>query len=293
MQIDFTEEEIRQKCMLYSDDNDIVRIVNPVNRKILFCTDPAREGDDYCHTVWNRGQRCENCTSSQVMTSKGRAFKFETVNGRYYWIMSRYLRVNGKSLVMETVNDITDHNLIETTEGIGLNRLIRLYVDILYHDELTGAYNRYYLDHILMESYEKERPERPEVVICILDIDYFKKINDTYGHLAGDEVLKDIVQFWKLYYDSKEKDHEKIVVRFGGDEMLIFLAGISLKEAVSDIERQYEEMRKVCIYHNQSIPVSTTLGFASSKELGGDWSMRKLLDLADKRMYQNKEIRKS
>ncbi len=81
-----------------------------------------------------------------------------------------------------------------------------------YTDSLTGAYNRAYLEHI------KNRVERENIAIGMIDLDYFKFINDLYGHAVGDEALKKIA---KLIQRNIRKDD--ILIRYGGDEFLLLL----------------------------------------------------------------------
>ena len=59
------------------------------------------------------------------------------------------------------------------------------------------------------------------VNVAILDLDDFKATNHRYGHQAGDYLLKDVASFWKLHFAAGEKNKERLVIRYGGDEMLI------------------------------------------------------------------------
>ena len=91
-------------------------------------------------------------------------------------------------------------------------------------DELTGAYNRRYLMQLLVQ--EKNRIDRGgnEMVVCILDIDYFKRVNDEYGHLAGDEVLKIFTH--EAHQSLRTSDY---FGRYGGEEFLMILPQTSLE----------------------------------------------------------------
>jgi PleD family two-component response regulator len=80
-------------------------------------------------------------------------------------------------------------------------------------DELTGAYNRRYLEYFLRQVIEQSRKERTEVTLLLFDIDDFKHYNDTYGHAAGDEILREATRLIKLCC----RRHD-VVARIGGDE---------------------------------------------------------------------------
>ena len=90
-------------------------------------------------------------------------------------------------------------------------------------DGLTGLYNRKYLDNFL----DTEAKKHDSFAVSMLDIDYFKKVNDTYGHNIGDAVLRGLSEVFKKYAGPKD-----IVFRFGGEEFLIFMPDISTAEGV-------------------------------------------------------------
>ena len=83
-------------------------------------------------------------------------------------------------------------------------------------DELTQVYNRKYLADSLPRFFQDFRRTKQAFSICILDIDFFKKVNDTYGHLMGDRILKDFAQYLKQNIRSLD-----MVYRYGGEEFVI------------------------------------------------------------------------
>lgn len=86
------------------------------------------------------------------------------------------------------------------------------------HDPLTGAFNRWYLDELLRREEHRGRRHDQPISFLIIDVDNFKSINDTYGHLVGDDILKSVSK--KLRAAVRASDY---VVRFGGDEFLVVM----------------------------------------------------------------------
>lgn len=115
---------------------------------------------------------------------------------------------------------------------ITLKRQYDLLKTMAVRDQLTGLYNRHYLvDMMAAKVSEAKRHEQPLCVIMV-DIDHFKEINDSFGHLEGDKVLQKIAQILK-----NEARREDVVARFGGEEMVIILNNCSLPEASLKAEK--------------------------------------------------------
>ncbi len=148
-------------------------------------------------------------------------------------------------------------------------------------DGLTQIHNKRYL----METLEREIPRarrhgRPLSVV-MFDIDHFKGINDNYGHLAGDYVLKELATLVK----SRLRPDD-IVGRYGGEEFCALLPETSLEGAASiaeDLRRRVQERRFV--FEGESIPITVSLGCA---ELAGDQDVLLLMKCADDKLYEAK-----
>lgn len=101
-------------------------------------------------------------------------------------------------------------------------------------DELTGIYNRRMIEKLVREALSRVRKNKDKFMLSILDIDDFKKVNDTYGHSAGDTVLSTIANIMK---DEVAKHQNGLVGRWGGEEFLILLPGVTADEAMACMER--------------------------------------------------------
>jgi len=135
---------------------------------------------------------------------------------------------------------------------------------------------------------EKRKP--PVHSLIILDLDFFKKINDTYGHPAGDKVLKKIAETLNRIIRK-----EGSVYRHGGEEFAIFLPHTNFKEAAKAAERIREAIEKLSIEidENRKINITASLGCASTEQISGEASKEKILGAmignSDAALYQSKE----
>ena len=143
-----------------------------------------------------------------------------------------------KSELAKRKNDIAyiESYLKETAPILEAKSTLNLMKENALTDQLTGLYNRRYLEEILDKIAASAIRENSLLGILMLDVDYFKKVNDTYGHDAGDEVLK---QLAKVMVNSvRESD---FVVRFGGEEFLIILQNIKDEEAIKKVAEKIRE----------------------------------------------------
>ncbi|WP_024787377.1 MULTISPECIES: diguanylate cyclase [unclassified Lebetimonas] len=150
---------------------------------------------------------------------------------------------------------------------------------IATHDKLiTEIYNRLEMNKRLIEEIERAKRYKTPLSIIYFDIDYFKKINDTYGHEKGDFVLKEIS---KLIKENIRKTD--IFGRWGGEEFLIILPSTKAKEAV----KISEKLRKIIQEHNfDGLNVTISFGISELKENDDNIS---IVNRADKALYKAKE----
>lgn len=289
MKKDFTKREAGQYLGVMKMDNDLVRLVDPVARMVT----GEEETGTVCHGLWGRCERCENCTSLRALQTEGQAYKLETLRGRTYWVHSRFLQIDGNPCVAEIVRDITANLLMDSDEQDKIGTLITNYNGMLITDSLTGVYNRRFLDEHFIPSLSCCHEQGITVNVAFLDMDGFKKVNDRYGHGAGDRLLKDVAGFWRLHFDSREKNRERLVVRYGGDELLVIACGVPRDQFEAEILRCDGEMRKIC-YCDKGVRFrfDFTIGIASGDLLAKDWSWEELVELADRRMYDAKKGKK-
>ena len=291
-QVDITENAAHELVGTLQEGNDIVRIVDPVTREVLYW--PAAESGELdcpcleCNAVWGRDERCPNCTSLAAIETMQRTFKMELNSNRAFWVQSRPFVIDGTPCVMETVNDVTDGLMVEGSDRGSVTGLIDSLNGLIVTDALTGLLNRRFLDEFTLRFGELER-EGKRVNVAMLDLNDMKDINDSYGHPAGDAVLKDVSGFLKLHFNAKEAEREQHAVRYGGDEFLVIDIGSDSQEFARNVSERYAKMRRTCYFGDLDIPFSLSIGMASSDEFGWNWDA--LLDAADQRMYADKRAR--
>jgi diguanylate cyclase (GGDEF)-like protein/PAS domain S-box-containing protein len=150
-------------------------------------------------------------------------------------------------------------------------------------DSLTGLYNRRYLTEMLEREIRRAVRAEQSLGILMLDLDHFKKFNDTYGHEAGDTVLRETASFL-----TKSIRVEDVVCRFGGEEFVVILPTADLNAAHARAERIRSKLRELTVLHQgQSLGMITvSVGVATLPQHGT--SPKDLLEAADAALYRAK-----
>ena len=149
---------------------------------------------------------------------------------------------------------------------------------ISYTDQLTGVYNRRFLLACIDEEMRKSFDIGAPLTVCIMDIDHFKVVNDTYGHLYGDKVLAQIAKVISGCISSNE-----VLGRYGGEEFVILFKNSDLNASLAIIECFLSELKKVQWEHGS--PVTLSLGVnIYSKGI----SYSKFMEQADTNLYKAK-----
>ena len=136
-----------------------------------------------------------------------------------------------------------------------------------------------------LEEYLKSINEKPEsFTLAMADIDFFKKINDTYGHLAGDEILKKISEC--LIKNTKGDD---IVGRFGGEEFIILLKNTNLDNSKALLEKIRKDIDDLIVKYNNFIIDNLNISIGAVFNQDNNTDLNNLIEKADKALYNVKE----
>lgn len=150
-------------------------------------------------------------------------------------------------------------------------------------DSLTGCFNRRYLDETLERELSRARREGYPLALVILDLDHFKAINDTYGHLAGDEALRQLAH--TLHADIR---HEDVLCRYGGEEFIILMPRMPLSIAAERAERWRLKIEAIRIaFGNFELSFTASAGVAAYPDHGK--TPDQLTHAADQALYQAKD----
>lgn len=150
------------------------------------------------------------------------------------------------------------------------------------HDPLTGLYNRRYLSDALAREIIQAQRANNTLTFVMADIDHFKFVNDSYGHLAGDEVLVQVASLLKKHARGSD-----IACRYGGEEFLLVFPGTSLELARKRAEEIQRNCAALSIQHEgKNIAVMLSFGVAAYPDHGQQWEQ--IIVKADKALYQSK-----
>lgn len=151
-------------------------------------------------------------------------------------------------------------------------------------DPLTGLFNRYYLYEFLPQEIKKSQFSDYSLGVFIIDIDNFKDLNDKYGHLCGDDILK---QFSELL--KKTRRQTDMVIRYAGDEFMILLPGVDRDTGLSLGSRLIEKIAQSAFKTKDGAEIHLTVSIGLALCPADSSQIDKLIDLADKAMYLSKD----
>ena len=136
-------------------------------------------------------------------------------------------------------------------------------LELGYQDGLTNAYNRRYFDERLKHEIDRCVRKKTDLAFLFIDIDFFKKVNDTYGHQAGDAVLVKLVSLMRDQVRSSD-----IVARYGGEEFAIILpeTGLHIANEVAERIRNRVENQKLT-FNNNTLNITVSIGLASLSQI--------------------------
>lgn len=155
--------------------------------------------------------------------------------------------------------------------------------ELATRDPLTGIYNRRYLDSVLSRELVRAKRDAKPLAIIMMDLDHFKKVNDQYGHTAGDEVLKALAELLKK--GARESD---FICRYGGEEFVAVMPSISADQAFERVESWRKQLEEMSIFASDfSIRVTLSAGIALFPEHGENPG--ELLTRADEMLYKSKQ----
>lgn len=191
---------------------------------------------------------------------------------------SRKPYLNGNQEILSTISNI----LAMSLDNAAKYQKVR---NLTVRDGLTSIYNHMGFKEFMDSEFLKARRYQKPLSLIMIDVDRFKDINDSIGHLAGDYVLKELVSCLK-----KNLRQTDILARYGGDEFALILPETEVKMAEMLIVRALSSIRAHNFeWKNERIMVDISYGIASVCELGPEDGTEELIAMADSRMYNNKK----
>ena len=234
--------------------------------------------DDFCFACRHMQSFGQVCAAKQALATKQPQCRIEFYGSSLAHITSRYYEIDGKPYVLELVQSSPCQTTLDTDTGEQVLRELSGYNTKLYRDALTGAYNRRYYEEVA-------RLASGPACVALLDLDDFKVCNDTYGHFVGDLALEAAARAIRACVRDTDT-----LIRYGGDEFLLILPGVSGDSLPVILEKIRTEVSAAAIPGYAHIHLSVSIGSVTQE---ADESMESAVQRADKLMYRAKEHKNS
>ena len=263
-----------------------VRIVDPIKKIVIEENGEKTTENKKCFHLCNRDTICENCISIRAYNENTSVMKFEYIDNNIYMIMATPVNKQESTYVIETIRDISDCKIVDVVEDkrvYALKKKLDEINKLIVIDELTKCYNRRYINEKLPIDIELAKANKLPLSIAMIDIDYFKLINDKYGHLLGDLVLKDITNVIKNNIRGKSD----WIARYGGEEFLILFNDTS-KEDAYNLSKRIKSVVENSIFKYDDIEINITISIGIASLTSEIDDMDKLIRKADEKLYKAK-----
>ena len=206
---------------------DLVRYVDPITNKVIHIEKDGKmwESETACSDIWNCLEKCSNCISRLSMQTRKRMTKLEVAGDDPYQVVSMYVEIDGKPCCLEMASRIDGDFMPDGYSREEILSSVRIHKEKIYIDPVTGVYNkRYYV--------EKLSKMDNVAALMFADIKNFKKINENFGHQAGDDVLRQVAGVLRDAAAGKGD-----VLRYSGDDFVtVFFK--ATEEELSEIQKE-------------------------------------------------------
>ena len=206
---------------------DLVRYVDPITNKVIHIEKDGKmwESETACSDIWNCLEKCSNCISRLSMQTKKRMTKLEVAGDDPYQVVSMYVEIDGKPCCLEMASRIDGDFMPDGYSKDEILSSVRIHKEKVYIDPVTGVYNkRYYV--------EKLSKMDNAAALMFADIKNFKRINENFGHQAGDDVLRQVAGVLRDAAAGKGD-----VLRYSGDDFVTVFFKVT-EEELSEIQKE-------------------------------------------------------
>lgn len=279
--------EVFNKLLIIEKMYKKMRFVDPVCKKILTYesgTLKETEGSS-CFQYLGKSVSCTNCISMRALITNETHVKIEYSPDEVFIVTSIPIELSDRRVVVELITDATKSMVVngisDSEDFCDIHSLIDRMNNLTSKDSLTGVYNRRYMDEKLPVDIVNTTLSNENITVIMADIDFFKKINDQYGHLAGDQVLKSFAEILL----SNTKKVGGWVSRYGGEEFLIVIPKTDLENAIKIAERIRIEVECTdFIYKENYMRITSSFGVVSIKPTNG-LDIESLIEDVDRKLY--------
>lgn len=280
---------IVDKLQLFEKMYHSMRIIDPVKKKVLeIKANEVCETDDICHDFWQKQMICDNCISMRAYNEDDTIFKIENKGKNIYMVTAVPISVKGKKLVVELMKDTTNNLYYaagKNGDEVKILSTIEHMNQAVVKDELTDLYNRRYINEKLPADLLNASLKDEPLSIIFADLDFFKAVNDTYGHSAGDKVLREFAIELKKYV----RGGKDWIARYGGEEFIICLSNTNIDAAKAVAERIRKNIaQKEFSVGNEKIHLTCSFGVHTVYNGDECLTIEGIIELADKKLYKAK-----
>ena len=229
---------------------DVVRLVDPQANAVLEIDADGvlhRTGER-CSAFWDSDSGCANCISTRAFAERTTLNKLEFTRNEMYFVIAKYVSVNGTPCVLEMVSRLNEGRWIDANGSRFLLDRTRGEDMQLFLDPMTNIYSRRYF-----ETY-RTHLEGMEGV-ALIDVNSFKNINDTCGHAAGDAALRDIASAIRSCIRKTD-----ILIRYGGDEFLLLFPRMTEEIFLEKKKQIQQAVRSIRMSEFADIQLSVSVG---------------------------------
>ena len=206
---------------------DLVRYVDPITNKVIHIEKDGKmwESETACSDIWNCLEKCSNCISRLSMQTRKRMTKLEVAGEDPYQVVSMYVEIDGKPCCLEMASRLDGDFMPDGYSRDEILSSVRIHKEKVYIDPVTGVYNkRYYV--------EKLSKMDNAAALMFADIKNFKRINENFGHQAGDDVLRQVAGVLRDVAAGKGD-----VLRYSGDDFVTVFFKVT-EEELSEIQKE-------------------------------------------------------
>ena len=206
---------------------DLVRYVDPITNKVIHIEKDGKmwESETACSDIWNCLEKCSNCISRLSMQTGKRMTKLEVAGEDPYQVVSMYVEIDRKPCCLEMASRIDGDFMPDGYSRDEILSSVRIHKEKVYIDPVTGVYNkRYYV--------EKLSKMDNAAALMFADIKNFKRINENFGHQAGDDVLRQVAGVLRDVAAGKGD-----VLRYSGDDFVTVFFEVT-EEELSEIQKE-------------------------------------------------------
>ena len=206
---------------------DLVRYVDPITNMVIHIEKDGKmwESETACSDIWNCLEKCSNCISRLSMQTRKRMTKLEVAGDDPYQVVSMYVEIDGKPCCLEMASRIDGDFMPDGYSKDEILSSVRIHKEKVYIDPVTGVYNkRYYV--------EKLSKMDNAAALMFADIKNFKRINENFGHQAGDDVLRQVAGVLRDAAAGKGD-----VLRYSGDDFVTVFFKVT-EEELSEIQKE-------------------------------------------------------